>query len=70
MAYDYNKIKQQYEALSPEKQKQFAEMNKNDSTGNFKKFMNQYNAEKNQTTNTSQTTGTTVSKNAVSNNNY
>jgi hypothetical protein len=32
MAYDYNKIKQQYEALSPEKQKQFAEMNKNDTS--------------------------------------
>ena len=70
MAYDYNKIKQQYEALSPEKQKQFAEMNKNDSTGNFQKFMNQYNAEKNQTINTAKTTGTTVSKNTVSNNNY
>ena len=28
MAYDYDKIKQQYEALSPDKQKQFAEMNK------------------------------------------
>ena len=70
MAYDYNKIKQQYEALSPEKQKQFAEINKNDSTGNFQKFMNQYNAEKNQTINTAKTTGTTVSKNTVSNNNY
>lgn len=70
MAYDYDKIKQQYEALSPDKQKQFAEMNKNDSTGNFQKFMNQYNAEKNQTTNTAKNTGTTVSKNTVSNNNY
>ena len=70
MAYDYDKIKQQYEALSPDKQKQFAEMNKNDSTGNFQKFMNQYNAEKNQTTNTAKSTGTTVSKNTVSNNNY
>ena len=70
MAYDYDKIKQQYEALSPDKQKQFAEMNKNDSTGNFQKFMNQYNAEKNQTANTAKTTGTTVSKNTVSNSGY
>ena len=70
MAYDYEKIKQQYEALSPDKQKQFADMNKNDSTGNFQKFMNQYNAEKNQTTNTAKTTGTTVSKNTTSNSSY
>ena len=70
MAYDYDKIKQQYEALSPEKQKQFAEMNKNDTSWNYQKFMNQYNAEKNQTTNTAKTTGTTVSKNTVSNSGY
>ena len=70
MAYDYEKIKQQYEALSPDKQKQFAEMNKNDSTGNFQKFMNQYNAERNQTTNTAKTTGTTVSNNTTSNSSY
>ena len=70
MAYDYDKIKQQYEALSPEKQKQFAEMNKNDTSWNYQKFMNQYNAEKNHTTNTAKTTGTTVSKNTVSNSGY
>lgn len=74
MAYDYEKIKAQYEALSPDKQKQFAEMNKNDTSWNFQKFMNQYNAEKNQSTNTvknnTQNTGSTVSNNNVSNTKY
>ena len=74
MAYDYEKIKAQYEALSPDKQKQFAEMNKNDTSWNFQKFMNQYNSEKNQSANTvknnTQNTGSTVSNNNVSNTKY
>lgn len=57
MAYDYDKVKQQYEALSPEKQQQFANMMKNDTSGNYTDFMNRYNAEKNQTNNVS-TAGT------------
>ena len=47
MAYDYNKIKQQYESLNDEQKQQFAEMNKNDTSWNYQKFMDQYNKEKN-----------------------
>ena len=47
MAYDYNKTKQLYEWLNDEQKQQFAEMNKNDSTWNYQKFMQQYNAEMN-----------------------
>lgn len=57
MAYDYNKAKADYEALTPEQQKQFAEQNKNDA--NFQKFAVEYTKEKygtwNQTTNQSST---------------
>ncbi len=49
MAYDYNNIKKQYESLNDEQKKQFAEMNKNDTSWNYQKFMDQYNAEKNNT---------------------
>lgn len=48
MAYDYQKAKEAYEALTPEQQKQYAEMNKNDTSWNYQKFMQQYNAEKSQ----------------------
>ena len=51
MAYDYNKTKQLYEWLNDEQKQQFAEMNKNDSTWNYQKFMQQYNAENNQQSN-------------------
>jgi len=47
MAYDYNQLKKQYEWLSDQQKKQFAEMNKNDTSWNYQKFMNQYNAEMN-----------------------
>ena len=47
MAYDYNKLKKQYEWLSDQQKQQFAEMNKNDTSWNYQKFMNQYNAEMN-----------------------
>ena len=47
MAYDYNKTKQLYEWLNDDQKQQFAEMNKNDSTWNYQKFMQQYNAEMN-----------------------
>lgn len=49
MAYDYNQIKKQYEWLNDQQKEQFAEMNKNDTTWNYQKFMDQYNKEKNQT---------------------
>ena len=49
MAYDYNNIKKQYEWLNDEQKKQFEEMNKNDTSWNYQKFMDQYNKEKNQT---------------------
>ena len=44
MAYDYDKVKAWYEALSPEKQKQFDQMNKNDA--NYQSFITRYNQEK------------------------
>lgn len=47
MAYDYNQLKKQYEWLNDEQKQQFAEMNKNDTSWNYQKFMNQYNAEMN-----------------------
>ena len=47
MAYDYNQIKKQYEWLNDQQKEQFAEMNKNDTTWNYQKFMDQYNKEKN-----------------------
>ena len=49
MAYDYNQIKKQYEWLNDQQKEQFAEMNKNDTTWNYQKFMDQYNKEKSQT---------------------
>lgn len=49
MAYDYNKLKKQYEWLNDEQKQQFQEMNKNDASWNYQKFMDQYNAEQNQT---------------------
>lgn len=54
MAYDYNKLKKMYEALSPEKQLQFQEKNKNDTSWNYQRFMNEYNADtsRNNTVNT------------------
>jgi len=45
MAYDYNKLKKQYEWLNDEQKQQFQDMNKNDTSWNFQKFMDQYNAE-------------------------
>ena len=53
MAYDYNNIKKQYESLNDEQKKQFEEMNKNDTSWNYQKFMTQYNQEKNTATPTS-----------------
>jgi len=53
MAYDYNKFKQQYDRLDDQQKQQFAEMNKNDTTWNYQKFMDQYNAEKSATQNNS-----------------
>ena len=47
MAYDYNQLKKQYEWLNDQQKQQFAEMNKNDTSWNYQKFMNQYNAEMN-----------------------
>jgi len=47
MAYDYNQLKKQYEWLSDQQKQQFAEMNKNDTSWNYQKFMQQYNAEMN-----------------------
>lgn len=47
MAYDYNKTKQLYEWLNDEQKQQFADMNKNDTSWNYQKFMDQYNAEMN-----------------------
>ena len=44
MAYDYEKVKAWYEALSPEKQKQFDQMNRNDA--NYQSFITRYNQEK------------------------
>lgn len=44
MAYDYEKVKAWYEALSPEKQKQFNQMNRNDA--NYQSFITRYNQEK------------------------
>lgn len=55
MAYDYNKTKQLYEWLNDEQKQQFADMNKNDTSWNYQKFMDQYNAEKNQTNNQTST---------------
>ena len=48
MAYDYNQLKKQYEWLNDQQKQQFAEMNKNDTSWNYQKFMDQYNAENNQ----------------------
>lgn len=48
MAYDYNRTKKLYEWLSDEQKQQFQEMNKNDTSWNYQKFMDQYNAENNQ----------------------
>ena len=70
MAYDYNKIKQQYEALSPEKQKQFAEMNKNDTSWNYQKFMQQYNAEKSQASAPAQTVQNTQTQRTTTQNTW
>ena len=47
MAYDYNKTKQLYEWLNDQQKQQFSEMNKNDTSWNYQKFMDQYNAEMN-----------------------
>lgn len=55
MAYDYNRTKQLYEWLNDEQKQQFAEMNKNDTSWNYQRFMDQYNAEKNQTNNQTST---------------
>ena len=49
MAYDYNQLKKQYESLNDQQKQQFAEMNKNDTSWNYQKFMDQYNAEMNNT---------------------
>ena len=45
MAYDYEKSKKLYESLSPDKQQEFAK----DTSWNVQRFLSEYNAEKNKT---------------------
>ena len=51
MAYDYQKTKQLYEWLNDQQKQQFAEMNKNDTSWNYQRFMDDYNKEINSQTN-------------------
>lgn len=62
MAYDYQKTKQLYEWLNDQQKQQFAEMNKNDTSWNYQRFMDDYNKELN-----SQTNNTPQSNNNSSN---
>ena len=56
MAYDYDKVKQQYESLDANQKNQFADMMK--WSGNYADFMSRYNAEKSTPTQTTTSTST------------
>ena len=59
MAYDYNKVKEQYERMDSQQKQQFADMMK--WNGNYADFMSRYNAEKTPTSSTTPTKTTTTS---------
>ena len=67
MAYDYEKVKKQYESLNDQQKQSFA----NDTSGNVQDFLTRYNAEKNQSSNAASTpvnkTTTTTTNTGTSN---
>lgn len=67
MAYDYNKVKEQYERMDSQQKQQFADMMK--WNGNYADFMSRYNAEKTPTASTTPTTPTKTTASTTSNQN-